>query len=208
MARVGQQGPGQFVIVLPLPGLRELLESISKPGALKEDQVKAWYEAAFIKNATSAQVNLDSQGGELQAIESGPAAIDADALENRHEVGVATGLAWTAAGGATDLAAVPALARQPPGPAAVARLGREVVLEAVRKHGSLRAAARALECQYNNVHSSMIALQRRAALRGYSPSHDMTRPAPEGYIVRTYEGTSWALTDFTWHLFVFGTTDT
>lgn len=31
-----------------------------------DDDRKAWYEAAFIKNATSAQVNLDSLDGELQ----------------------------------------------------------------------------------------------------------------------------------------------
>lgn len=33
--------------------LRELMESISKPGALKEDQVKAWYEAASLSPPTS-----------------------------------------------------------------------------------------------------------------------------------------------------------
>lgn len=30
---------------------------------------------------------------------------------------------------------------------------------------------------------------------------------PSGYEVRTYEGTSWALTDYTWHLWIYATTE-
>jgi len=55
---------------------------------------------------------------------------------------------------------------------------------AVQEHGSQRAAARALGCVQSNISTALTAMQARAAQRGYSPDHDMTHPAPEGFRVK------------------------
>jgi hypothetical protein len=54
------------------------------------------------------------------------------------------------------------------------------VLEAIQKHGSQRAAARALNCTKNNVNQTFKLIQRNAALAGYSPDHDLIRPVAPG----------------------------
>lgn len=54
------------------------------------------------------------------------------------------------------------------------------LIAALKKHGSQRKAANALDMNLRN-------LQRRLALlvrKGYSPAHDMTRPVPDGYLVK------------------------
>lgn len=57
-------------------------------------------------------------------------------------------------------------------------------IEAIEKHGSMRKAALALGVVKNSVQGSIIRLKRVAALKGYSPEHDMTRTVPDGYIVK------------------------
>lgn len=57
-------------------------------------------------------------------------------------------------------------------------------IEAVEKHGSQRAAAKALGCGATTLRQSLESLAKRAARMGYSPSHDMTKTVPDGYIVK------------------------
>ena len=57
-------------------------------------------------------------------------------------------------------------------------------LEAVGTHGSIRAAARALKVAFSAVHGSLQLLRTKAALRGFSPEHDMTRPVPSTHVAR------------------------
>lgn len=58
------------------------------------------------------------------------------------------------------------------------------VVDAVTLLGSNTKAAKALGVNRRSVDRAMEALRRRAALRGYAPEHDMTRPAPDGYVVK------------------------
>jgi len=55
---------------------------------------------------------------------------------------------------------------------------------AVQEHGSQRAAARALGCVQSNISTALTAMHARAVQRGYSPDHDMTHPAPQGFRVK------------------------
>jgi hypothetical protein len=57
-------------------------------------------------------------------------------------------------------------------------------IEAVEKHGSIRAAARALGVNKNSIAQSLDGLKKKAALQGHSPAHDMTRTVPDGYKVK------------------------
>lgn len=57
-------------------------------------------------------------------------------------------------------------------------------LEAIEKHGSQHAAARALGVRQNAIGMAIATLHRRAAIRGYSPSNDMTRVVPDPYVVK------------------------
>ena len=57
-------------------------------------------------------------------------------------------------------------------------------LEAMDQHGSVRAAARHLGLNKNSIEQAMVRLRQRAAMRGYSPDHSMTHPAPEGFLVK------------------------
>jgi hypothetical protein len=57
-------------------------------------------------------------------------------------------------------------------------------LEAIEKHGSHTKAAKALGVHRSAVDRSILALQRQAALKGYSPGHDMTRTVPDGFKVK------------------------
>ena len=58
------------------------------------------------------------------------------------------------------------------------------ILKAVLEHGNHRKAAKALGLAHGTVGDSMSALKRTAARRGYSPEHDMTRPAAPGFAVK------------------------
>lgn len=57
-------------------------------------------------------------------------------------------------------------------------------LEAINQHGSMRAAARALKCDYVCVYQALQAVRAKAARSGYSPEHDWRQPVPEGFIAK------------------------
>lgn len=57
-------------------------------------------------------------------------------------------------------------------------------IEAIEKHGSFRAASRALGLSGVAVTHAMGRLRARAALKGYSPKHDMTHTVPDGFNVK------------------------
>lgn len=57
-------------------------------------------------------------------------------------------------------------------------------IDAIEKHGSERAAAKALGGARSTIHESMRSLTRRAALQGYSPKHDLTHPTAPGQMLR------------------------
>lgn len=58
------------------------------------------------------------------------------------------------------------------------------LIAAVEAHGSNNKAAKFLGINRRTLDRAISRLQLRAAQRGYAPIHDMTRPVPEGFIVR------------------------
>jgi len=54
-------------------------------------------------------------------------------------------------------------------------------ITAIKEHGSNRKAASALGVHHSAVSRSMDSLKKKAARQGYSPNHDMTHPAPDGF---------------------------
>lgn len=58
------------------------------------------------------------------------------------------------------------------------------LLEAISKHGSMRAAARALKINYHNFPQALSSVKEKAARAGYSPAHDWTHPVPPGFMAR------------------------
>ncbi len=64
-------------------------------------------------------------------------------------------------------------------------------MEAMEKHGSYRKAAAALGVNTRTMERALEALNKKAALRGYSPAHDMNKVVPDGFLVKgvsTYYG--------------------
>lgn len=57
-------------------------------------------------------------------------------------------------------------------------------IDAIEKHGSNQKAAKAMGLTRRTVDKGMDLLRQNAALRGYSPAHDMARTVPEGYKVK------------------------
>jgi hypothetical protein len=57
-------------------------------------------------------------------------------------------------------------------------------IDAIIKYGSYRKAAERLQIAAGTVQNGIDRLKRKAASRGYSPEHDMTRIAPEPFVVR------------------------
>lgn len=57
-------------------------------------------------------------------------------------------------------------------------------LQAINTYKSARAAARALGVCFNSVREALLQVQRKAALQGYSPDHDMTRVVPEPFVLK------------------------
>lgn len=57
-------------------------------------------------------------------------------------------------------------------------------IDAVNQHGSHRKAAVAMNVNPSSVDRAIVAVKRKAAIQGYSPQHDMTKTAPEPFIVR------------------------
>ena len=57
-------------------------------------------------------------------------------------------------------------------------------LDAVRLHGSARAAAVAMGLHHAVISRSLQALKLKAASKGHSPQHDMTHTVPDGFMVK------------------------
>jgi hypothetical protein len=57
-------------------------------------------------------------------------------------------------------------------------------LKAVNEHKSKRAAARALGVNYSVVHDAIKFLEKKAAIYGFSPKHDLTHPVAPGQRLR------------------------
>jgi hypothetical protein len=57
-------------------------------------------------------------------------------------------------------------------------------IDAIIKYGSYRKAAERLQIAAGTIQNGIDRLKRKAASRGYSPEHDMTRIAPEPFVVR------------------------
>ena len=57
-------------------------------------------------------------------------------------------------------------------------------LDALNETGSARAAAVACNVSHDVVRKAIKRLEARAALKGYSPDHAMTKPVPDGFMVK------------------------
>lgn len=57
-------------------------------------------------------------------------------------------------------------------------------IDALNAHKSERKAATALGVAKSTLHDAIDRLKKRAAKQGYSPEHAMTRPVPDGYLVK------------------------
>lgn len=57
-------------------------------------------------------------------------------------------------------------------------------IDAIEVHGGAEAAARALGVSGGTVRNAINSLRKRAAVRGHSPEHDMTRTVPDPYVVK------------------------
>jgi hypothetical protein len=57
-------------------------------------------------------------------------------------------------------------------------------LEAIDKHGSIRKASEALGAHPSVISRAMLRLKTRAASKGYSPEHAMTKTVPDGFKVK------------------------
>lgn len=58
------------------------------------------------------------------------------------------------------------------------------LLNALNEHGSQRKAASAMNCSIKLIWQAVDAVKKKAALAGYAPDSDMTRPAPSPYVVK------------------------
>lgn len=58
------------------------------------------------------------------------------------------------------------------------------VVKAIEKAGSIRKAATLLKINERTARKSLHGAEKKAALRGVSPQHDMTKAVPDGYIVK------------------------
>jgi hypothetical protein len=58
------------------------------------------------------------------------------------------------------------------------------ILEAIELHGGAKAASIALGINSGGASDAYIAVKKKAALYGYAPDHDFTRPVPEGYVAK------------------------
>lgn len=57
------------------------------------------------------------------------------------------------------------------------------ILDALLVHGTITKAAKAAGLSRGTLHSSLVALKRKATRGGWSPCHDMTRTVPDGFHV-------------------------
>lgn len=58
------------------------------------------------------------------------------------------------------------------------------VLEAIELHGGARAASIALGINQGAASDAYIAVKKKAAMHGYAPENDFTRPVPNGYVTK------------------------
>ena len=58
------------------------------------------------------------------------------------------------------------------------------ILEAINKHKGIRGAARALGMNKSQAGEAVRLVTRKAAVHGYSPQHDLTRPVAPGQALR------------------------
>jgi len=58
------------------------------------------------------------------------------------------------------------------------------ILEAIELHGGAKAASLALGINSGGASDAYIAVKKKAALMGYAPENDFTRPVPEGYVAK------------------------
>lgn len=59
-----------------------------------------------------------------------------------------------------------------------------IKIRAIIEHKSKRAAARALGMNYSAIHAALQEVERKAAVHGYSPRHDMSKTVPDAYVVK------------------------
>jgi hypothetical protein len=57
-------------------------------------------------------------------------------------------------------------------------------LKRLTLHGGAKAASLALGINQGAASDAYIAVKKKAALQGYAPDHDFTRPVPEGYVAK------------------------
>ncbi|HCE08547.1 MAG TPA: oxidoreductase [Oxalobacteraceae bacterium] len=57
-------------------------------------------------------------------------------------------------------------------------------LDAIEQYGGGRAAARALKIDNTSIFHAIARLKKKAALKGYSPEHNMTRTVPDPFVVK------------------------
>jgi hypothetical protein len=74
--------------------------------------------------------------------------------------------------------------RVDPGLKEYATEAQKRTIDAVNEHRGYSAAARALGCNKETVRGAILAVERKAALCGYSPEHDMTHIVPSPFIVK------------------------
>ena len=58
------------------------------------------------------------------------------------------------------------------------------LLEAINLHGSAKAASIAMGINHGAASDAHVAVKKKAALRGYAPENDFTRPVPDGFIAK------------------------
>src|SRR5574337_45186 len=58
------------------------------------------------------------------------------------------------------------------------------MLEAINQNKSMKAAARALGVHFNAIRNALRAVERKAAIHGYSPRHDLSRKVAPGFIAK------------------------
>jgi len=58
------------------------------------------------------------------------------------------------------------------------------ILEAIELHGGAKAASIAMGINPGGASDAYIAVKKKAALQGYAPDNDFTRPVPDGYVAK------------------------
>ena len=57
-------------------------------------------------------------------------------------------------------------------------------MDAVKKYGSMKEAARRLPCSYSTIRDSLEAARKRGAIQGHAPEHGMTHVVPSPFVVK------------------------